>query len=93
MNNVRDYLSMTIRDSVSAALRVRGYALVKGQSRRLQTFWHPEDPNNWYLGPSGAIRQGRTATDSEPVPEETKQRLIREGKQLLSIVSYGPVDD
>ena len=83
---------MTIRESVSAALRVRGYSLVRGQSRKYQTFWHPDDPNNWYLGTSGAIRQGRTATESEPVSEATKQRLISEGKQLLSVVSYGPVD-
>ena len=84
---------MTIRESVSAALRVRGYSLVKGQSRLYQTFRHPQDRNNhWYLGTSGAVRQGRTATDSTAVSDATKQQLIREGKQLLSIVSYGPVD-
>ena len=83
---------MTIRENVSAALRVRGYLLVKGQSRRYQTFWHPQDPNNWYLGTSGAVRQGRTATDSTVVSDVTKQQLISEGRRLLAIVSYGPVD-
>ena len=83
---------MTIRESISAALRVRGYQLVRGQSRRYQTFWHPEGADNWYLGTSGAVRHGRTATESIPVPEATKQQLIHEGKQLLSLVAYGPVD-
>lgn len=83
---------MGIRDSVSAALRVRGYAWVEGRSRRYRRYSHPDDPDDWYLGPSGSVRKGRTATDSEPVSEATKQELIREGEQLLAIASYGPVD-
>ena len=85
---------MTIRERVSAALRVRGYSWVRGRSRRLHTYQHPEDPNNkWYLGPSGSVTQGRTATAAWSVSEATKQQLIGEGEQLLSIVSYGPVDE
>ena len=83
---------MRIRDGVSAALRVRGYAWVKGQSRRFHRYSHPDDPDDWYLGPSGSVRKGRTATESEAVPEATKQELVREGEKLLAIASYGPVD-
>lgn len=83
---------MRIRDSVSAALRVRGYSWIRGQSRRYHRYRHPDDPDDWHLGPSGSVRKGRTATESEPVPEVTKQELIREGEQLLAIASYGPVD-
>ena len=52
--------------------------LIESRSRKYVTLKRP-DGSFFYVGPAGALRFGKTVSDSMAAPDEFKQRLLTEG--------------
>lgn len=80
-------MSFTLQQRFAAALEARGETLVRVTTRYLvYTRRRPlndrgyvgEIPTYFYLGKSGAVRVGRTSSESSAVREDLKRRLLSE---------------
>ena len=54
--------------------------IIESRSRRYVTLKRP-DGSFFYVGKAGALRFGKTLTDSMAAPDEFKQRLLEETQQ------------
>ncbi len=54
--------------------------IIESRSRRYVTLKRP-DGSFFYVGKAGALRFGKTVTDSMAAPDEFKQRLLEETQQ------------
>lgn len=84
----------TLKERFEAALRARGETDAKTTSTRFTaltftyqirrasdgTLIEREKPTTIWLGDSGAVRVGRTATGSLPLPKPLKDLLLEEAK-------------
>jgi hypothetical protein len=73
----------TIHDRLVAALTARGETLVPGRSTKYTVLTRTkrdtgESLGFYFVGRAGALRVGRTVTESIPVPEAVRARLLGE---------------
>ena len=75
----------TIRDKIVASLKARGFGEVETKSRKYVTFKDGKGEVNrlFFVGKNGALRSGKNASNSIPVPGSFHKRLISEGEALL----------
>jgi hypothetical protein len=71
----------TIHDRLVAALRARGETMVPGRSSRYTVFTRTcretgQKIGFYFVGRAGALRVGRTVTESIPVPATIRRRLL-----------------
>jgi hypothetical protein len=73
----------TIHDRLVAALIARGETLVPGRSSKYTVLTRTSRETGqkigfYFVGRAGALRVGRTATESIPVPAAVRARLLGE---------------
>jgi hypothetical protein len=73
----------TIHDRLVAALTARSETLVPGRSSNYTVLTRTSHETGqkigfYFVGRAGALRVGRTATESIPVPAAVRARLLRE---------------
>jgi hypothetical protein len=76
-------MSATIHDRLVAALRTRGDTMVPDRSSRYTVFTRTcretgQKIGFYFVGRAGALRVGRTVTESIPVPAAVRARLLGE---------------
>lgn len=54
----------TLRERLAEALTRRGCIAVESRSKKFLTFKHPDRPYSYFVGAAGALRRGKTASDS-----------------------------
>jgi hypothetical protein len=74
----------TIHDRLVAALTARGETLVPGRSTKYTVLTRTkrdtgESLGFYFVGRAGALRVGRKVTESIPVSEAIKKKLLGEG--------------
>ncbi len=65
---------------VDALIATGRGTIIESRSRRYVTLKRP-DGSFFYVGKAGALRFGKTLTDSMAAPDEFKQRLLEETQQ------------
>lgn len=66
---------MTIQTKLIASLKARGETIVQSRSTKYIVFTRNRYPGEFfYVGKSGALRSGKTITDS--YPNETVKRIL-----------------
>jgi hypothetical protein len=70
--------TLTIHDTLVAALVGRGAKLVPYETKRYTALSWPSEgrPLFFFVGKNGSLRMGANVTDSIPVPPAFKARLI-----------------
>ena len=69
---------LTLQQRLVDALIATGRGtIVPRRSRKYVTLTRP-DGSFFYVGPAGALRYGKTVTDSMAAPDDFKQRLLEE---------------
>ena len=72
---------LTLQQRLVDALVVTGRGtIVQSQSRRYVTLERP-DGSFFYVGKAGALRFGKTVSDSMTAPDDFKRRLLEETQQ------------
>ena len=59
-------------------LRQRGYLQIESRSKKYLTFKHPAYSELAFVGKGGAVRHGRTTTESIPYSDNSKAELLGE---------------
>jgi hypothetical protein len=75
---------VNLQERFAAALLARGYRELSMRSRKFRAFEAPDLSDVVYLGRGGAVRHGRTVTESVPVVESLKAKLLVEADRLLA---------
>lgn len=78
-------MSHTLKDTLLAALRKRGWTVIPGRSSRYTTLCHSKRPWFTFVGANGALRAGLTSSTSRSLENSTlRATLLREGEEILS---------
>jgi hypothetical protein len=71
----------TLQERLVDALVATGRGtIVQSRSRKYVTLERP-DGSFFYVGKAGALRFGKTVTDSMAAPDDFKRRLLRDAEQ------------
>lgn len=74
---------MKQQDALCRALERRGYKLdPNARSRKYKIYYSPQG-QRYYVGRAGALRCGKSISDSLALPETTRKRLIKEGEDSI----------
>lgn len=75
-------MKRTLQERFIEALQKKGFTIsIKQKSRKYVTLEHLDKimfPNNYYVGKSGALRQGKTSSGSIAVIDFVKKTLLKE---------------
>jgi hypothetical protein len=70
-------MTKTIHGRLVEELVRRGCEVISYVTRRYTVLSHPHmEPRLYFVGRAGALRIGRSITDSRPVPPDFKARLL-----------------
>lgn len=68
---------MTLQERYITALKLRGSQIVPSRSKKYITMTRPEKPGTFYfIGRAGAVRYGRSATQSFAAGDKWKAGLL-----------------
>lgn len=70
-------MAKTLREQYTAGILKLGYRQVESRGKKFQEFRREGEPGAFFLGRNGAVRHGRTLTESVSALPQTKRSILK----------------